>query len=72
MTDTAAPTPSFARTLLRRLRWPAALLLLAAAGMCIYWFPDGPPGVLVTIPQALAACAVVACAVVATLLVAWE
>ena len=72
MTDTAAPTPPFARTLLRWLRWPTAVLLLAAAGMCVYWFPAGPPGELVTVPQALAACAVIACALVATVLVAWE
>ena len=72
MPDTTAPTPPFARTLLRWLRWPAALLLLTAAAMCVYWFPPGPPGVLVTIPQAMAACAVVVCTVVATLVVAWE
>ena len=72
MDDTATPTPSRARTLLRWMRWPAAVLLLAAAGMCVYWFPAGPPGALVTVPQALAACTVIASAVLATLLVAWE
>ena len=72
MTDAAAPNQSTGRTLLRWLRWPAAVLLLAVAGMCVYWFPAGPPGVLVTPPQALAACAVIACALLATLLAAWE